>query len=55
MMGTMSGQGRRYGSMMVADMAAFYTAKQDAADALESLFEKYGRFCEETVNLVMPG
>ena len=43
-------------SMMIAEMAAHYFAMgMTLADALESLYEKYGFFGEKTLNLVMPG
>jgi len=43
-------------AMMVAEMAAFYK-KQNMTllDAMDALYEKYGYFMENTVNLVMPG
>jgi phosphoglucomutase len=43
-------------SMMVAEMAAYYFEKgMTLADAMDSLYEKYGQFREHTLNLVMPG
>ena len=43
-------------SMMIAEMAAYYFAKgMTLADAMDSLYEKYGYFGEYTLNLVMPG
>lgn len=43
-------------SMLVAEMAASYHLKgMTLYDALQSLYEKYGHFCEKTLNLVMPG
>ena len=43
-------------SMMVAEMAAFYHDKgMSLSQAMESLYEKYGRYAEKTLNLVMPG
>ena len=43
-------------SMMVAEMAAYYHEKgMNLSQALESLFVKYGRYAEKTLNLVMPG
>jgi phosphoglucomutase len=43
-------------SMMVAEMAAYYFEKgMTLADAMESLYAKYGQFREHTLNLVMPG
>lgn len=43
-------------SMMVAEMAAYYFRKgMNLKQAMESLYEKYGRYGEKTLNLVMPG
>jgi len=43
-------------SMLVAEMAASYHLKgMTLYDAMQSLYEKYGYFCEKTLNLVMPG
>ena len=43
-------------SMMVAEMAAYYFDKgMNLKQAMESLYEKYGRYAEQTLNLVMPG
>ena len=43
-------------SMMVAEMAAYYFGRgMTLADAMDSLYEKYGDFSEYTLNLVMPG
>ena len=43
-------------SMMIAEMAAHYFGRgMTLRDAMESLYEKYGRFAEQTLNLVMPG
>ena len=43
-------------SMMVAEMAAYYFDKgMNLKQAMESLYEKYGRYAEKTLNLVMPG
>ncbi|MDR0294068.1 MAG: phospho-sugar mutase [Oscillospiraceae bacterium] len=43
-------------SMLIAEMAAFYGAEGlTLYDALEALYERYGYYREETVNLVMPG
>ena len=43
-------------SMMVAEMAAYYFNKgMNLKQAMESLYEKYGRYAEKTLNLVMPG
>ena len=42
--------------MMISEMAAHYFAcGMTLADAVESLYEKYGWFGESTVNLIMPG
>ena len=43
-------------SMMVAEMAAHYfDMGMNLRQAMESLYEKYGRYAEKTLNLVMPG
>ena len=43
-------------TMMIAEMAAHYFERgMTLADAMESLYEKYGHFAERTLNLVMPG
>ena len=43
-------------SMLIAEMAAWYHAKgMTLLDALNALYEKYGWYMEETLNLVMPG
>ena len=43
-------------SMMVAEMAAYYHDKgMNLSQAMESLYAKYGRYAEKTLNLVMPG
>ena len=43
-------------SMLIAEMAASYAWKNMTLfDALTKLYEKYGQFAEETINLVMPG
>ena len=43
-------------SMLVAEMAAVYHLRgMTLYDALQSLYEKYGYFKEETLNLSMPG
>ena len=43
-------------SMMIAEMAAYYMNRgMTLADAMEELYEKYGYFGEQTVNIVMPG
>ena len=43
-------------SLMIAEMAAYYHLKgMTLLDALYALYEKYGWFKENTLNLVMPG
>ena len=43
-------------SMMVAEMAAYYFEKgMNLKQAMQSLYEKYGWYAENTLNLVMPG
>ncbi|MCL2627982.1 MAG: phospho-sugar mutase [Oscillospiraceae bacterium] len=43
-------------SMLIAEMAAWYAWKNKTLfDALGELYEKYGLFAEDTINLVMPG
>ena len=43
-------------SMMVAEMAAYYQNQgMTLLDAMEALYETYGRYQEKTMNLVMPG
>ncbi len=43
-------------SMLIAEMAAHYFERgMTLADAMDSLYEKYGYFAEKTLNLVMPG
>ena len=43
-------------SMMIAEMAAWYYGQgMSLLDAVEALYEKYGFFVEQTVNLVMAG
>jgi len=43
-------------SMLIAEMAASYSSENMTLfDALTKLYEKYGLFAEETINLVMPG
>ncbi len=43
-------------SMLIAEMAAFYYKQgMTLLDAMDALYEKYGWFQEETLNLVMPG
>ncbi len=43
-------------SMLIVEMAAYYKAKgMTLYDALVNMFEKYGYFIENTVNVTMPG
>ena len=43
-------------SLMVAEMAAYYYNQgKTLLDAMEDLYETYGRYQEKTLNLVMPG
>ena len=43
-------------SMMVAEMAAYYSLRgKTLLDAMDDLYEKYGCYQEQTLNLVMPG
>ncbi len=43
-------------SMLIAEMAAYYKSKNmTLCDALDKLFEKYGYFCEKTINIEMKG
>lgn len=43
-------------SMMIAEMAAYYYNKgMTLLDAIEALYEKYGWFCEKTINVFMEG
>ena len=43
-------------SMLIAEMAAWYAGQgMTLYDALQKLYEKYGQFCEKTLNLIMPG
>ena len=43
-------------SLMVAEMAAYYFNQgKTLLDAMEDLYETYGRYQEKTLNLVMPG
>ena len=43
-------------SMLIAEMAAWYHAKgMSLLDAIHALYEKYGWYMENTLNLVMPG
>ena len=43
-------------SMMIGEMAAYYYQKgMTLLDAIEALYEKYGWFCEKTLNIFMEG
>ena len=43
-------------SMLIAEMAAGYYQKgMTLLDAVEALYEKYGWYCEKTINVVMEG
>ena len=43
-------------SMMIAEMAAYWYARgKTLLDAMDALYEKYGYFAEETINLFMYG
>ena len=43
-------------ALLLTEMAAWYASQgKTLADALESLYEKYGYYAEHTYNLVMPG
>ena len=43
-------------SLLLTEMAAWYASQGlTLADAMESLYEKYGYYAEHTYNLVMPG
>ena len=43
-------------SMLIAEMACWYALQgMTLYDAMEALYEKYGAYGEETLNLVMPG
>jgi phosphoglucomutase len=43
-------------SLLLTEMAAWYAGRgMTLLDALESLYEKYGRYGERTLNLMMPG
>ena len=43
-------------SMMIAEMAAWYDSQgMTLLDAMDALYEKYGCFREETINLIMEG
>ena len=43
-------------SLLIAEMAAYYrTQGMTLYDAMERLYDTYGAFAEQTVNLVMPG
>lgn len=43
-------------SLLIAEMAAYYRTKgMTLYDAMEKLYERYGYYCEQTINIVMPG
>ena len=43
-------------SMLIAEMAAWYAGQGlNLYEAMQKLYEKYGQYGEETLNLVMPG
>lgn len=43
-------------SLLIADMALYYQEKgMTLADALEEMYQRYGYFCEKTVNIVAEG
>ncbi|MDY3710878.1 MAG: phospho-sugar mutase [Agathobaculum sp.] len=43
-------------SMLIAEMAAYYrTQGKTLFDAMEELYEKYGYYCEHTIQITMPG
>ncbi|MCL1807467.1 MAG: phospho-sugar mutase [Oscillospiraceae bacterium] len=43
-------------SMLIAEMAAFYATKgMTLYDAIGAMYQEYGQYGEETVNIVMPG
>ncbi len=43
-------------SMMIAEMASYYKSMgMTLYDAMQALYEKYGAYSENTVNVVMPG
>lgn len=43
-------------SMLIAEMAAYYrTCGMTLYDAMQSLYEKYGYYCEKTISITMPG
>lgn len=43
-------------TLLIAEMAAYYAEKDmTLIDAIAALYEKYGAFCEKTINKVMPG
>ncbi len=43
-------------SMLIAEMAAHYFERgMTLLDAMDEIYEQYGRFSEKTINLVMPG
>jgi len=43
-------------SMLIAEMAAYYRTKgMTLYDAMETMYEKYGYYCEQTISITMPG
>lgn len=43
-------------SMLIAEMAAYYRTKgMTLYDAMQSMYEKYGYFSEQTISITMPG
>ncbi len=43
-------------SMLVAEMAAYYRTKgMTLYDAMQTMYEKYGYYCEQTISITMPG
>lgn len=43
-------------SMLIAEMAAYYkTQGVTLYDAMQTMYEKYGYFCENTISITMPG
>ena len=42
--------------MLIAEMAAYYRTKgMTLYDAMETMYEKYGYYCEQTISITMPG
>ena len=43
-------------SMLIAEMAAYYRTKgMTLYDAMQTMYEKYGYYCEQTISITMPG